>query len=147
MAPHGRRMNGTLPRWLRALLGCGVLSLAVGVTLLGSQVFGADIDAQVRDIAAVLRCPTCQALSVQDSPSEMAQQIRGLIREQLEQGKSREEIIAYFVERYGEWILLAPKATGFNLLIWVLPPLAIVAGVGGVVLVLRRWARQGRAGV
>ena len=81
----------------------------------------ADREAQVREIAAQLRCPVCQGLSVGDSPSELANEMRSLIREQLQQGKTSAEVLDYFAQRYGEWILLAPPKRGFNLMIWVLP--------------------------
>ena len=104
----------------------------------------AQLEARVREIASELRCPTCRSLSVYDSPSDMAQEMRGLIREQLQAGKTEEEIKAYFVDRYGEWILLAPKARGFNWMVWLLP---LVIGFGGLAFVIytaRRWVQRGR---
>ena len=106
---------------------------------------GAIPEEEVLDVAAQLRCPVCQNLSVADSPSEMAKEMRGLIRERLERGETREEVMAYFVGKYGEWILLSPRATGFNLLIWILPFAAILAGLVGVILVIRRWSARARA--
>ena len=66
------------------------------------------LEEQTRLLAAELRCPVCQNLSVADSPSEMAIQMRELILEKLKNGESPEQIRGYFVSRYGEWILLAP---------------------------------------
>jgi cytochrome c-type biogenesis protein CcmH len=102
-----------------------------------------DLEEQVRAVAAELRCPVCQNLSVADSPSEMAGQMRALIRERLEAGQSREAIIAYFTEKYGEWILLSPRARGFNLLVWLLPAAATLAGIVGIGWTARRWLRRG----
>jgi cytochrome c-type biogenesis protein CcmH len=107
-----------------------------------SSVGAVSVEEQARQIAAELRCPVCQGLSVADSPSGMAKQMQDLIRERLENGESPEAIKAYFVERYGEWILLAPKQEGFNLLVWVLPFLGLGGGAVGLVLVLRRWRRR-----
>jgi cytochrome c-type biogenesis protein CcmH/NrfF len=104
-----------------------------------------ELEAQVREIAAKLRCPTCRALSVLDSPAGMAQEMRALIREQLKAGKTREEITAYFVARYGEWILLKPKAEGFNWTVWLLPIFIVAGGLFFVFLTARRWVQQGRA--
>ena len=98
-----------------------------------------DTEEQVRRIAADLRCPVCQNLSVADSPSELAQQMRGVILEQLKEGKSPEEIRAYFVSKYGEWVLLAPTPKGFSLLLWVLPFVAVIAGIVLVIFTVRRW--------
>jgi cytochrome c-type biogenesis protein CcmH len=103
------------------------------------------LEAQVRELAAKLRCPTCRALSVLDSPAGMAQEMRGLIREQLRQGKTPAEVEAYFVERYGEWILLQPKAEGFNWTVWLLPVLLLLGGLAFVFFTARRWVRQGQS--
>lgn len=99
------------------------------------------LEAAVRRIASELRCPVCQGLSLQDSPTELAQEMKAVIREQLAAGRSAEEVRAYFVSKYGEWILLEPEPRGFNLLVYVLPALALVAGVAVVVASVRRWSR------
>jgi cytochrome c-type biogenesis protein CcmH len=124
-----------------------VLSAAAALLLFAPplEAAGAVPEEEVHHIAMELRCPVCQNLSVADSPSEMAKEMRGLIRERLEQGQTREEVMAYFVGKYGEWILLSPRATGFNLLVWILPFAAILAGLVGVLLVVRRWSARARA--
>jgi len=96
----------------------------------------------VREIAAQLRCVVCQNLSVADSPSEMANQMRGIIRERLQAGNTPEQVVAYFVDKYGEWVLLSPRPRGFNLLVWVLPFAATAAGLVAVLLLARRWSRR-----
>ena len=100
---------------------------------------------QVYEIAAQLRCVVCQNLSVADSPSEMAQQMRATIRDRLATGETPDQVVQYFVERYGEWILLAPRRRGFTLLVWLLPPLALLAGLGVVAMRLRKWTRRAAA--
>jgi len=100
-----------------------------------------DLQEQVRRIAAELRCPVCQALSVADSPSEMAQQMRAIIQQQLKEGKSPDEVKTYFISKYGEWVMLAPTAKGFSLLIWILPFVALGGGILFVVLKVRRWVK------
>ena len=99
-----------------------------------------DIDEQTRAIAQELRCVVCQNLSVADSPSEMAQQMRGIIREQLAAGKTPEQIKEFFVSKYGEWVLLAPTTRGFSLLVWVLPFVVLIAGVALGLWFIRRWS-------
>ena len=103
----------------------------------------AELEAQVREVASKLRCPTCRALSVQDSPSGMAQEMRDLIREQLRSGKTPDEVTSYFVDRYGEWILLKPRAEGFNWSVWLLPILMLAGGLFFVFMTARRWVEQG----
>lgn len=96
---------------------------------------------EVYAVASQLRCVVCQNLSVADSPSEMAGQMRAVIRERLAAGERPDQVVQYFVDKYGEWILLSPRRQGFTLLVWVLPPLGAVLGLGVVALLLRRWTR------
>jgi len=103
------------------------------------------LEARTSAVAAQLRCAVCQGLSIQDSPSELAQQMRTLMKEQLRAGKSENEVKAYFVSKYGEFILLEPRARGFNLVVYVLPVLLVVGGLGGIVLLVRRWTRAPEA--
>jgi len=118
----------------------GVICFLISLVMVAPRAFGASsVEEDVRQISAELRCPVCQGLSVADSPSRMADQMRDLIRERLEAGESPEAVKAYFVERYGEWILLAPRREGFNLLVWVLPFLGLAGGAAALLMVLRRW--------
>jgi cytochrome c-type biogenesis protein CcmH len=96
----------------------------------------------VHEVAAQLRCVVCQNLSVADSPSEMAGQMRAIIRERLAAGESPGEVQRYFVQRYGEWILLSPPRRGFNLLVWLLPLAFVIAGVVVVAVLVRQWTRR-----
>ena len=80
-----------------------------------------------------------------DSPSELANEMRTLVREQLQQGKTPAEVLDYFAQRYGEWILLAPPKHGFNLVIWVLPFVLLPIGAAVVYLGARRWVRRSAA--
>lgn len=128
-----------------------VRAVALGLAFLAGGAAGgspapAGVDETTFRIASELRCPVCQNLSVADSPSEMAKQMRALIREKLERGENPEAIKNYFVSKYGEWILLLPPARGFNLLVWGLPLLAVLGGAGGIYLITRRWAGHSRGG-
>ncbi len=128
--------------WQVAGLLCLVLLIpwiVGGVPGAGAASASPTLEEKVRAIASELRCVVCQNLSVADSPSDLAKEMRNLVRELVEQGKSREEILAYFVSRYGEFVLLSPTKRGFNLLVWVLPFLALIVGACGVYLVARRW--------
>lgn len=101
-----------------------------------------ELDDQVRAIAAELRCPVCQNLSVADSPSELAREMREVIREHLRAGKTPDEVRAYFRSKYGEWILLAPTPRGLNLFVWVGPFVAAALGLVVAVRAVRRWSRH-----
>jgi cytochrome c-type biogenesis protein CcmH len=102
-----------------------------------------DPEREAREIAAALRCPVCQSLSVADSPSELAQQMRELIRRKVAAGERREQIVDYFVTRYGEDVLLDPPRHGFNLLLWLGPLLALAAAAALLTRSLTRWRRGG----
>jgi cytochrome c-type biogenesis protein CcmH len=124
---------------IRVLLA--VLALSTG--LAGFTGAASPVDERVvHDVAAQLRCVVCQSLSVADSPSETANQMREIIRERLAAGESPEQVRAYFVQKYGQWILLSPPKEGFNLLVWVVPFAALGAGLVLVAVVLRRWSRR-----
>jgi cytochrome c-type biogenesis protein CcmH len=97
---------------------------------------------EMREIARQLQCPVCQNLSVLDSPSPLAAEMRAIILEKLQAGETREQIIGYFVDRYGEGVLLDPPKQGFSLLVWVVPALLVLGGGFVVVQALRQWVRQ-----
>lgn len=100
------------------------------------------LEARTSAVAATLRCPVCQGESIQESPSALAQQMRAVVRDRLRAGQTPDQIKAYFVSRYGEWILLEPTMKGLNLALYVLPILLIVGGLLLVVFLVRRWTRQ-----
>jgi cytochrome c-type biogenesis protein CcmH len=126
---------------LAAVVAAGLLALGVaaGVHRVALAVTVRDED--VLAIASQLRCVVCQNLSVADSPSEMAHQMRDLIRERLAAGDRPDAVKAYFVQRYGEWVLLAPPARGLNLVLWLAPFGAVAGGFVLVLTLVRRWRR------
>jgi cytochrome c-type biogenesis protein CcmH len=138
------------------------LALALGLLVLPAQAFaqGATlqgvtpaqgrvveetlIDRQTREISAQLRCVVCQGLSLQDSPSQLAQEMRGIVREKLEEGMTPPEVKAWFVEKYGEWVLLEPEPRGFNLVVYIMPIAMLLGGAGFVFFKARSWTQQGQ---
>lgn len=109
----------------RLLLIGAALVLAVGVAWAArpEPVSAAE---RVDRIAAELRCPVCQGLSVADSPSETARSMRALVAQRVAEGRTDDEIRAEFVHSYGDWILLSPPLLSVNGLVW-LAPLATIA--------------------
>jgi cytochrome c-type biogenesis protein CcmH len=101
------------------------------------------LEARASAIAAQLRCGVCQGLSIQDSPSPLAQDMKDLIRTQVAAGSTDEEIREYFISKYGEYVLLEPNPRGFNLVVYVLPFLGLLLGIGLVALMVRRWTVPG----
>jgi cytochrome c-type biogenesis protein CcmH len=97
------------------------------------------LDQRVHDVASQLKCPVCQGESVADSPSTISQQMRAVIREQLQSGRSEQQVIQYFVDRYGEQIVWSPPWQGFTLLVWLVPIALLLAGALLLFTVLRDW--------
>lgn len=106
----------------------------------GSSPLEPALEARVQKLGKELRCPTCQGLSIADSPASMARAQLDKVREMVSAGKTDEEIRAYFVARYGEWILLSPKTEGFNWLVWLGPALLLIFGFGVIIRQIRRSA-------
>lgn len=126
-------MSTTRKPWLLLPLLL-LLSLAFGCVTQGAPT----LEEQAQAIDSRLMCPVCPAETIDQSQATIAKQMRQLVREKLAAGETRDEILAYFVERYGENILAAPKKSGLSLLAWGMPVVGIVLGLGVVVLVVRR---------
>lgn len=95
-------------------------------------------------IDRMLICPVCPAETIDQAQVELSKQMRRIVREMLAQGASREEILDFFVERYGPEVLAAPPRSGFNLLAWVVPAAGVLAGLVAVPLIIWSMARRGR---
>lgn len=106
----------------------------------------AALEARATRLSSELQCPVCQGQSINASPSPLAQQMKDLIRSQVAEGYTDEQVRDYFVSKYGEWVLLEPKAAGFNLLVYILPVVALLAGGALVLTVVRRWSAPGSTG-
>lgn len=116
------------------------LVLALSLSAYAPQQLSSDplappLEARVQVLGKQLRCAVCQGLSVSDSPASMARAQLDKVRELVASGKSDQEVKDYFVARYGEWVLLQPKAEGFNLLVWLGP---VVLVLGGLFFIFRQ---------
>ena len=111
----------------------------------GSDLDDAELDALAAQLAAELRCPVCRNQSVSESSAELSREMHATIRAKLAAGESPAEVKAYFVSRYGEWILLKPTARGVNLAVYALPALVLLLGGAFVLARLRGWSRTGPA--
>ena len=123
---------------LIALFAIAVIA-AVWSTLLIAAPGQQTLDARAQRVASQLKCLICQDESVADSPSTLAQQMRVAIRHQLQAGRSEQDVIQYFVQRYGNQILWSPPWQGFSLLIWLVPIAFLLCGIVLVFLLLRDW--------
>jgi len=96
------------------------------------------LEARARDLSQELRCMVCQNQSIDDSDAPLAHDLRVLVRERIKSGDSDPQVLDYLVARYGEFILLRPRFELHNLLLWCLPPLALILGFAGLIVAARR---------
>jgi cytochrome c-type biogenesis protein CcmH/NrfF len=114
-------------KWIISL-GLVVLSFSVGnygQSTLGQPAGDQKLEnispENFRDVAADLRCPTCTGISVLDSDAPFSVQIKNEVKDQLAAGKGKSEILRFFTDRYGPWILREPPKEGINLWAWIIP--------------------------
>jgi cytochrome c-type biogenesis protein CcmH len=96
------------------------------------------LEARARQLSEELRCMVCQNQSIDDSAAPLARDLRLLVRERLTAGDSDQQVLNYLVARYGEFVLLKPRFELQNLLLWGLPPFALVAGMIALFVTARR---------
>lgn len=105
-----------------------------------------ELEARAREISVELRCLVCQNQSIDDSNAPLARDLRVLVRERLQAGDSNEEVLAFVVDRYGEFVLLQPPFDVRTLLLWLAPILILAIAIGiGLRTVFRRVPRPGAA--
>ena len=150
MSPgHGK---GCVSFWLMKkehLIALGIF-VVVGVILMAILVFFVvpqtavaprslgDLDAQTLQVAKGLYCPVCPGTPLDVCETTACQQWRELIKTKLSQGESPAQINAYFVRQYGERVLGAPQAQGWNLLVYALPAFAVSGGAALLYLFVQR---------
>lgn len=104
-----------------------VLIMLFCQSLFAQNIANKKLEQEALNIAHELRCPICQGLSVKESMNGISMNMKNKIRALLLEGKNRQEILAFFEARYGEWVLRAPKRTGLNISLWLLPFSAMMA--------------------
>ncbi len=140
------------PNWrLLALVTFAGIVLFVGFFALRglasapSAAAATNLDNETLRIAKNLYCPVCPSTPLDVCDTQACVQWRALIREKLAAGQNEQQIRAYFVEQYGERVLGAPPAEGFNLGAYVLPLLALAAGLAILFGAMRGWQRSRQA--
>ena len=104
------------------------------------------LEQRARDISDGLRCLVCRNESIDESNADLARDMRLLVRERLVAGDSNEQVVAFIVERYGEYVLLRPTTQGTNLLLWIAAPTLFLIALGSAVIYLRRRETAAEAG-
>ena len=92
----------------------------------------------IYEVSNELMCPVCQGQTVAESNSELALSMREVIKNKLNKGESKEEILSYFVNLYGESILSKPPIKGINIFLWLVPPIILVISIFFWVIRVRR---------
>ena len=129
--------------------GCTLVLLAVLLLAGGTaQAQGPDQELpyneeEAQSIDRMLICPVCPAETIDQAQVELSKQMRRIVREMLAQGTDRDEILDFFVDRYGTEVLAAPPKSGVNLLAWILPVAGVLAALAAVFAIIRSMASQG----
>jgi len=97
---------------------------------------------EAQNIDRMIMCPVCPAETIDQAQVQISQQMRQIVREMLAEGKERQEILEFFVDRYGQDILGAPPKTGVNLVAWVTPAVGVAGGLLAVFFILRSMTRR-----
>jgi cytochrome c-type biogenesis protein CcmH len=115
-----------------------LLSLAAALVIVGASaayavqpdeiMFDSAMESRARDLSRELRCMVCQNQSIDDSEAPLARDLRLLVRERISAGDSDAQVIDFLVARYGEFVLLKPRFKNHTLLLWLVPPLALMGG-------------------
>lgn len=119
------------------------LMVVIAVAVLSIAAFGSRTAPTAQDrvssISRSLKCPVCSGESIAESNAPAAQEIRRNIAEQVQQGQTDDEIRRYYAAKYGEETLLTPSSSGINMLVWILPLVALAVAIAVLVIVFRRW--------
>lgn len=99
------------------------------------------LESRARDISKGLRCLVCQNENIDDSNASLAHDLRVLVRDRLTAGDSDDEVVDFIVDRYGEYVLLEPRATGSTLALWFAGPAMLLLGAGVALAYVRRRSR------
>ena len=90
------------------------------------------LEARARELSRELRCMVCQNQSIDESEAPLARDLRLLVRERLTKGDTDQQVLDFLVARYGEFVLLKPPLEGRTIILWALPPVALLAGAIGL---------------
>ena len=96
------------------------------------------LEARARSLSQELRCLVCRNENIDESHAELARDLRVLVRERLQDGDTDTEALAFITARYGEYVLLMPRATGANWVLYLAGPLMLIIGAGLAFLFVRR---------
>ena len=133
-----RRGSGFTSLLLLSLLLSFLLATAAFAVEPSEMLKDPALEARARAISRELRCLVCQNQSIDESNADLAHDLRVIVRERLTAGDSDEQVKAYLVARYGDFVLLDPPFKAKTLLLWCGPAVLLLLGAGGIYVLLRR---------
>lgn len=101
------------------------------------------LEQQVHEISKTLRCLVCQNQSIEDSNADLAKDLRAVVRERVAAGDTGDEVRAYMVARYGDWVLMSPPVSQRTYALWLGPLALVLLGLVAIYVVMRRRAAEG----
>jgi cytochrome c-type biogenesis protein CcmH len=132
-----------MKRFVLGLFCALLIAGPVAAVLPEEQLADPVLEARARAISQELRCVVCQNQSIDDSDAPLAADLRAIVRERLSAGDTDAEVMAYIVDRYGNFVLLKPPLDLETILLWSAPLLVLIPGGLGLALYLRRRSRAG----
>jgi cytochrome c-type biogenesis protein CcmH len=93
---------------------------------------------ELSEIYKNLRCLVCQGQSIADSNSDFAATIKLVVQDQVNEGKTKDEIYTFLISKYGEWIVYQPTFSKSNLILWILPYFIFIAGGLFIFFIVRK---------
>ena len=143
--PRGAKKLGAAQRFFElALVLWALLMLPCLASAKEAAPASADpvLEARMLRIASELRCLVCQNQTIADSHADLAQDLRGQVREMLQRGDTDQQITDYMTARYGDFVLYRPPLRATTAFLWFGPGLLLVGGLAGLVWVLRKRSRM-----
>ena len=124
-----------------AAMTAPLLVLLVALSV-GTPPTGADLEREAREIDAMLVAPCCFSQQVSVHPSAAAQEVKQDVRRRLATGQTRQQILDAYVAQYGKHILAEPRAEGFDLMLYVMPFVMLIASIALITVIIRRVTRH-----
>lgn len=132
----GRRLQGLV---LAGMMVLGALAMAPAQAVLPDEVLAdAALESRARALSKNLRCLVCQNQSIDDSDADLARDLRILVRERLKAGDTDDQVIAFLVARYGDFVLLKPPVKRTTWLLWFGPLAVFLIAASGLAIAIRR---------
>jgi|GEM_PF-712236 cytochrome c-type biogenesis protein CcmH len=136
------RNNSTVKELLTITFIAVLFLIVTGCTSNSKSLSPDELETMAQGIDKGLMCPVCPSETIDQSQVQIAKQMQIIVREKLAEGSSRDTIFQFFTDRYGARILAEPPKSGFNLLVWVMPPMALLVGSGILIMIILAMRRE-----